>query len=164
MTCLPHFGAPLVSHMVKNLPAMWETRVLFLGWKDPLEEEMATHSSILAWRIPWTEESGGLQSGVAKSKTRSEQLTLALSLGGRDRDGGLLSTFPFAFAACANLSVKGMKNVENVIPVHSHFLLSSASQEWSFWLYKLRNLISTYFPSRKYQPSRLGCPHRSGLG
>ena len=48
--------------MVKNLPEVWETRVRSLGWEDPLEEEMATHSSILVWRIPWTEELGGLQS------------------------------------------------------------------------------------------------------
>ena len=48
--------------MVKSLPAMQETRVQFLGRKDPLEKEVATHSSILAWRIPWTEEPGGLQS------------------------------------------------------------------------------------------------------
>ena len=47
--------------MVKNLPAMQETRVQSLGREDPLEKEMATHSSILAWRIPWTEEPGGLQ-------------------------------------------------------------------------------------------------------
>ena len=46
--------------MVENLPAMQETQVSFLGLEYPLEEEMATHSSILAWRIPWTEESGGL--------------------------------------------------------------------------------------------------------
>ena len=48
--------------MVKNLPAMRETQVSSLGWDDPLEKEMATHSSVLAWRIPWTEEPGGLQS------------------------------------------------------------------------------------------------------
>ena len=48
--------------MVKNLPAIQETWVQSLGWKDPLEKEMATHSSILAWKIPWTEESGRLQS------------------------------------------------------------------------------------------------------
>ena len=54
--------ASLVVHMVKNLPAMWETQVQSLGQEDPLEEEMATHFSILAWRIPWTEEPGGLQS------------------------------------------------------------------------------------------------------
>ena len=48
--------------MVKNLPAMRETWVQFLGQEDPLEKGMATYSSILAWRIPWTEEPGGLQS------------------------------------------------------------------------------------------------------
>ena len=52
----------LVAQMVKNLPAVQETQVPFLGREDPLEEEMATHSSILAGRIPWTEESGWLQS------------------------------------------------------------------------------------------------------
>ena len=52
----------LVVHTVKNPPAMQETWVRFLGWEDPLEKEMSTHSSILAWRIPWTEEFGGLQS------------------------------------------------------------------------------------------------------
>ena len=51
----------LVAQMVKNPPAMWETWVLSLGWEDPLEEGTATHSSILAWRIPWTEEPGGPQ-------------------------------------------------------------------------------------------------------
>ena len=55
-------GASLVAQLVKNLPAMQETWVRFLGQDDPLEKEMATHSSILAWRIPWTEEPGGLQS------------------------------------------------------------------------------------------------------
>ena len=52
----------LVSQMVKNPPAMQETWVQFLSQEDPLEKGMATHSSILAWRIPWTEEPGGLQS------------------------------------------------------------------------------------------------------
>ena len=52
----------LVAQMVKNLPAMQETQVQFLGQEDPLEKGMATQSSILPWRIPWTEEPGGLQS------------------------------------------------------------------------------------------------------
>ena len=50
-----------MAQWVKNPPAMQETRVRSLGWEGPLEKEMATHSSILAWRIPWTEEPGGLQ-------------------------------------------------------------------------------------------------------
>ena len=55
-------GASLIAHMVKNLPAMWEIRVQPLGQEAPLKKEMATHSSILNWRIPLTEELGGLQS------------------------------------------------------------------------------------------------------
>ena len=54
-------GSSLIAQLVKNLPAMQEIRVQSLGQEDPLEQEMATHSSILAWRIPWTEEPGGLQ-------------------------------------------------------------------------------------------------------
>ena len=48
----------LVAQTVKLLPTMWETRVRYLGWEDTLKKEMATHSSILAWKIPWTEELG----------------------------------------------------------------------------------------------------------
>ena len=55
---IPQFiRASLVVQTVKNLPAVWETQVWALGWEDPLEKEMATHSSILAWRIPWTKRS-----------------------------------------------------------------------------------------------------------
>ena len=53
-------------HMVKNLPAMQETQVQSLGWEDSLKNGMATHTSILAWRIPWREEPGGLQSMVTR--------------------------------------------------------------------------------------------------
>ena len=56
------FGASLVAQRLKHLPGMRETRVWSLGWDDPLEKEMATHSSTLAWRIPWREEPGRLQS------------------------------------------------------------------------------------------------------
>ena len=52
----------LMAQMVKHLLTIWETRVRSLGGEDPLEKEMAVHSSLLAWRIPWTEESGGRQS------------------------------------------------------------------------------------------------------
>ena len=56
--------------MTKNLPAMWETRVQSLDWEDPLEKEMAIHSSILAWEIPWTEKPGrATVHGVRKSQT-----------------------------------------------------------------------------------------------
>ena len=55
-------GASLVAQTVKNLPTMRETQVPSLGREDPLQKGMATHSSVLAWRIPWAEEPGGLQS------------------------------------------------------------------------------------------------------
>ena len=55
------YWASLMAQMVKNPPVMQETWVQSLGWEDPLGEGMATHSSILAWRIPWIEEPGGLQ-------------------------------------------------------------------------------------------------------
>ena len=60
--------------MVKRLPAMRETRVQSLGWEDPLEKEMTTHSSILAWRIPWMEELGGLQSMGCKELDTTERI------------------------------------------------------------------------------------------
>ena len=53
--------ASLIAQLVKNLPAVQETWVQFLGWEDPLEKEMATQSSILAWKIPWTEDPSRLQ-------------------------------------------------------------------------------------------------------
>ena len=56
------FWASIVVQLVKNLPVVQETQVWFLGWEDSLEKEMATHSSILAWWIPWTEEPGRLLS------------------------------------------------------------------------------------------------------
>ena len=61
--------ASLVAQMVKNLPAMQEAWVWSLGWEGPLEKGMTTHSSILAWRIPWTEEPGRLQSMESQSQT-----------------------------------------------------------------------------------------------
>ena len=60
--------------LIKNPPAMRETLVPSLGWEDPLEEEMATHSSILAWRIPWTEEPGWLQS-MGLQRARHDRVT-----------------------------------------------------------------------------------------
>ena len=60
--------------LVKNLPAMWETWVQSLGWEDPLEKEMKTPSNILAWRIPWMEELGGLQSTGRKESDMTERL------------------------------------------------------------------------------------------
>ena len=83
-----HLGSSQVAQMVKNPPAMQETWVWPLGWKDPLEEGMATHFSILAWRSPWTEEPGGLQSmelqrvghiwGLSTKRTRARRLEITV--------------------------------------------------------------------------------------
>ena len=64
-------GFSSLSQMIKNLPAMQKTQVQSPSWEDPLEKAMATHSSILVWRIPWTEESGRLH-GLAKESNTSE--------------------------------------------------------------------------------------------
>ena len=65
-----------MAQTVKNLPAMWETQVLSLGRGDPLEKGMATHSSILAWRISWTEEPGGYSPWGLKESDTTQRLTL----------------------------------------------------------------------------------------
>ena len=73
-------GASLMAPMVTNLPAVQETWVQSLGWEDPLEKGMAIHSSILVWRISWTEEPGGLQSmGSTRSQINTRNDSKALS-------------------------------------------------------------------------------------
>ena len=71
--------ASLVAQMVKNFPAVQETQVHSLGWKVPLEKEMATHSGNLAWKIPWTEEPGGLQSMESQRVRHTERLSRSCS-------------------------------------------------------------------------------------
>ena len=73
-----HMWASLVAQSVKHLLATQETRVQFLGWEDPLEKEMPTQSSILAWRIPWTEEPGRVSPGGCKSWTWLSDFTTTL--------------------------------------------------------------------------------------
>ena len=63
-----------MAQKVKHLPVMWKTQARSLGREDPLEKEMTTHSSILAWRIPWTEEPGGLQSMGSQKVDATERL------------------------------------------------------------------------------------------
>ena len=67
-----YFGTFLVAQTVKCLPAMRETRVQSLGWEDPLEKEMATHSSTLAWKIPWMEDPGGLYRSLGSQRVRHD--------------------------------------------------------------------------------------------
>ena len=70
----------LVAQTLKNLPAMWETEVWSLGREDPLKKGLGTQSSILAWKIPWTEEPGELQSVGLQTSDMTEQLILSFSL------------------------------------------------------------------------------------
>ena len=101
----------LVAQMVKNLPAMWETWVRSLGWEDPLKKELATHSNILAWEIPWTEEPSGLQSTGLQSQTRLTHThqtawilfldpLLDLDLGSSVSENTLLSGVHSVFCIC----------------------------------------------------------------
>ena len=72
--------ASLVTQRLKCLPGMQETRVRSLDWEDPLEKEMATHSSTLAWRIPWREETGRLQSMGSQSRTQLSDFTFTFMI------------------------------------------------------------------------------------
>ena len=76
-----YYRASLVAQLVKNLLAVQESWIWSLGWEDPLEKEMATHSSILAWKIPWTEEPGGLQSMGLQELDTTEQLNQGYIIG-----------------------------------------------------------------------------------
>ena len=79
--CLTHCDASLVAQRLKRLPAMWETWVRSLSQEDPLEKEMATHTSILSWRIPWAEDPGGQQSTGSQMSDTTEQLHPLTMLG-----------------------------------------------------------------------------------
>ena len=88
---------PLVAQTVKRLSTMQETRVQSLGQEDPLEKETAIHSSTIAWKIPWTEELGGLQSMRHKSRTRLSHFTslhFEKRLGGDFPSGPVVKTLP----------------------------------------------------------------------
>ena len=92
----------LVAQVVKCLPMMQETRVQSLDQEDLLEKEMATHSSILAWKIPRTEEPGGLVYGITKSRTQLSDFTFTLNYGGGNEDNGdLLQKVPCTTALSA---------------------------------------------------------------
>ena len=78
---LQYCWASLVAQVVKNLPAMWETWLQSLSWEDPVEKGMATNSSILAWRIPWTEEPSRLQSlGSQRVRTQLSNFHYTMSI------------------------------------------------------------------------------------
>ena len=93
--CTSSFRTSLVAQMVKHLPTMLETQVQSLGWEDPLEKEVATHSSTLAWKIPWTEEHGRLQSMRSeKSRTQLNDFTLGVMRASLSKPGCLWAETP----------------------------------------------------------------------
>ena len=95
------YRASLVAQMVKNLPIMQETQVRSLGWEDNLEKGMDTHSSILAWKTPWTEEPDGLQSMKSQSRTR------------------LSPNFPAYSAVSSILRIARKTNSKTLLPLRS---------------------------------------------
>ena len=98
---LSDLQASLVAQMVKRLPTMWETQVRSLGWEDPLEKEMATHPSILAWEIPWTEDPVRLQSiGVAERWTRLNDFTFLFLRSVENKVFFFLQFLPLIFSPC----------------------------------------------------------------
>ena len=102
------FLASLMAQMVKNPPAMQETWVQSLGWEDPLEEGMATHSSILAWRIPWTEEPGRLQS-MGSQRVRQDWATSTFI-------SHLLSSIQFSSSVVSNSLWHGQQHTRPPCP------------------------------------------------
>ena len=94
--------------MVRRLSAVLETLVQYLGWEDSLEKEMATHSSILAWKIPWTEEPGGLQSMGSQSQTR-------------------LSNFTFNFSCALKSVLQNKRSHHNEKPAHCTYRKAGAA-------------------------------------
>ena len=107
---LPQHGLPLVAQTVKSLPTLWEIGVRSLGWEDPLEKEMATHSSILAWKIPWTEELGWLLSMGSRSVGRGWATSLPLSLFPSITDYSVslnheIMPYVFIYTVCLTLSL-----------------------------------------------------------
>ena len=124
-----YFPISLVTQKVKRLSAMWETRVQSLGRKDPLEKEMATHSSIFAWKIPWMEEPGRLQSMGSQSRTKLSEFTftfLSISLCFfsclLSFNPFLLILFPFLFMPI-NLSIHSCQSERHLLDFPS-FLIS----------------------------------------
>ena len=78
--------------MVKHLPEMWETRVRFLSWEDPLEKEMAIHFSTLGWKIPWTEDLIGYSPWGRKESDTTERFHFPFTFLSPNKEGGVLAT------------------------------------------------------------------------
>ena len=131
------FWFSLVAQMVKRLPAMWKTWVQFLGWEDPLEKEMAIHSSTLAWKIPWTEEPDRLQSMGSQGRTRLSDFTFTFF-----HFVWVLVDFIFQEIGLIHLSYQNYRNkvLHNIAyyPFHVHTTAEMTSfQLFIFMIYDL---------------------------
>ena len=112
-----------MAQTVKNPPAKWETWIRSLGWEDPLEEDMATHSSILAWRIPWTEEPGGLQPMGSQEPNMTEKRSTAQ----RSRFMfNLVRNFQTNFQICCNILKSCQKGIRILVVLNSYQHLVSS--------------------------------------
>ena len=124
--------ASRIAESVKNLPAMQDTQVWFLGWGDPLEEELATHSSILAWRIPWAESLAGYSPwggkvghNLATKPTNQQLFTSGAQSTGASISASVLPMniqgwFPLGFNGWISLQSKGLPRVFPNITVQKH--------------------------------------------
>ena len=124
-------GASLVAQRLKRLPAMRETWVVSLGWENPLEKEMANHSTILAWRIPWMEEPGGLESTGSQRVGHDWATSLHFT-------SNLTPTFisgnhKFVFSVCGYISVLCMSSFVS-------FFFWNSKYKW-YWV---SDVISTW--------------------
>ena len=126
----------LLAHTVKNLPVIQETWVLSLGWEDPLEKGMATHSNILAWRIPWTEEPGELES-MGLQNIREDWMMNVMTY-----DVAHLSMCLISFSDEASVKIFGP--LKNWIVFSYCWIFSVLSIFWITILYQV-NLLQTFF-------------------
>ena len=129
--CISHFlylfihWSSLVAQRVKHPPAIQETRVWSLGWEDPLGKEMATHSSFLAWKIPWTAELGGLQS-IGSQRVRHDWATTAHAF---------IHWWTFGLLPCLGYYNNCAVNMGVSITFWISVLISQINtQNWNFWI------------------------------
>ena len=137
----PMKGFPL-AQTGENPPATQETQVRFLGWEDPLEKGMATHSSIPAWRIPWTEEPGGLQSMGSQSWTQSWSIYMKVP----KRQMDLKATFRKENILAFLVVDVALSPVCHLISSHSNLLETLSSSfpyyRWGKWRFREVNCLS----------------------
>ena len=139
-----------MAQRLKHLPAMWETWVPSLGWENTLEKEMATHSSILGWRIPWTEEPGGLQSMGRKESDTTERLHLHFTVFHTLKGFGIVNKAEVDVFLELSCFFDDPAEVGNLIFVSSAFSKSSLNI-WKFTVHVLLKLglenFEHYFPN-----------------